>query len=72
MVETESAKAGVRPQVVHAVGLAYLTKRYRRLAAEEFAQLRQIIMKELQSYSKQAMEKKLRARTAGGGDPMRA
>jgi LysR family transcriptional regulator, cyn operon transcriptional activator len=37
------------PTPRHKVGLAYLTKRYRSLAAEEFARLCRITMKELQS-----------------------
>lgn len=48
----------------HAVGLAYLTKRYRSLAAEEFAQLCRVTMKELQSDSKQPAAAKIRARRA--------
>ncbi|MBI4002588.1 MAG: LysR family transcriptional regulator [Nitrospira defluvii] len=53
------------PTPRHAVGLAYLTKRYRSLAAEEFAQLCQITMEELQSDSKQPAAIKIRARRAG-------
>lgn len=53
------------PTPRHAVGLAYLTKRYRSLAATEFGQLCRSTMQELQSDSKPSVASMRRARAAG-------
>lgn len=53
------------PAPRHGVGLAFLTKRYRSLAAEEFARLCQSTIKELQSHSKLPPVTTIRARRAG-------
>jgi len=52
------------PTPRHTVGLAYLTKRYRGPAAEEFAALCETTMRDLQSASKQAPSITRRKRTA--------
>jgi LysR family cyn operon transcriptional activator len=53
------------PTPRHGVGLAFLTKRYRSLAAEEFARLCQTTITELQSDVKQPAGTRIRARRAG-------
>lgn|SRR5574340_50523 len=53
------------PTPRHTVGLAYLTKRYRSLAAAEFGQLCRSTMQELQSDSKPSVASMRRARAAG-------
>ena len=53
------------PTPRHGVGLAFLTKRYRSLAAEEFARLCQNTVKDLQSDVKQPVGPMLRTRKAG-------
>ena len=53
------------PTPRHGVGLAFLTKRYRSLAAEEFARLCQATIAELQSGSSSPAATTTRARRAG-------
>jgi LysR family cyn operon transcriptional activator len=53
------------PTPRHGVGLAFLSKRYRSLAAEEFARLCQATINELQSASMAPTAKRGRARSAG-------
>lgn len=53
------------PTPRHGVGVAFLTKRYRSLAAEEFARLCQTTIKELQSHSKAPPVTTIRARRTG-------
>jgi len=53
------------PTPRHGVGLAFLTKRYRSLAAEEFARLCQTTIKELQTNSKPPAGTTERPHTAG-------
>jgi LysR family cyn operon transcriptional activator len=53
------------PTPCHGVGIAFLTKRYRSLAAEEFARLCQTTIKELQSHFKAAPVTTIRARKTG-------
>lgn len=52
------------PTPRHTVGLAYLTKRYRGQAAEEFATLCETTMRDLQSASRQPPPNRRRKRTA--------
>lgn len=52
------------PTPRHTVGLAYLTKRYRGQAAEEFATLCETTMRDLQSVSRQPPPNRRRKRTA--------
>ncbi|MCS6289749.1 MAG: LysR family transcriptional regulator substrate-binding protein [Nitrospira sp.] len=53
------------PTPRHAVGLAYLTKRHRGLAAEEFATICQTTMRDLQSDPELPKRNRPRERTAG-------
>jgi hypothetical protein len=52
------------PTPRHAVGLAYLTKRHRGLAAQEFAAICQTTMQDLQSDPEQSKRNRPRKRTA--------
>jgi LysR family cyn operon transcriptional activator len=53
------------PTPCHGVGIAFLTKRHRSLAAEEFARLCQTTIKELQSHFKASSVTTIRTRKTG-------